>query len=122
MADPNFPASLPAPQVAGYTGSDDLPLWKTEMEQGPPRVTRFSNQYTTYQNFAFVFTEAELTVFMDFITNTINLGADWFNITIKTYGGQFVHRCRLRGTPARTYQNGLWRVNMVVDTEERVTS
>lgn len=118
MAD--WPSTLPNPLMSGYSMRDDLPLIRTEMEQGPPRVTRFSANFDTIITATIFITNAQLEIFRDFFENTVNLGADFFDIAANTKGTVVPHRCRIMNTPNYRLAGNRWTVTLTLETDERV--
>ena len=118
MAD--WPSTLPNPLMSGYSMRDVVPLIKTEMEQGPPRVTRYSANFDTIISATIFLTNAQLSIFRDFYDTTTNLGADFFNIVSNTKGTPVLHRCRIVSSPNYRFQNNKWNVSLSLETDERV--
>jgi hypothetical protein len=119
MPDPVYPVELPSPLLTGYSFSDDLPLIRTQMESGPERVTRTSSSYATNINFSLILTRDQLAIFRNFFENTINAGADWFDVQLDSAGTYVTHRTRFIQSPSYSIQRPFYRVNCAVEVDQR---
>ena len=80
-----FPATLPAPNVAGYSIAPGDATVKTQMEVGPARVRRRTSAPPEIYSVSWTLTDAEMntfrTWFADDSTGAVH-GAAWFDISI----------------------------------------
>lgn len=93
--DLSYPEGLPWPTRDGYTTQHGQPFQRTALTSGRARQRRrFSNVPSEY-NVNFVFTRAnEAELFEAWFRYTINDGASWFNMKLKTPLGLGDYVCR----------------------------
>lgn len=115
-----WPAGLPAPLLAGYGFSEELPTLRTQMESGPDRVVRISTGYLTTVQLSLSVTPALLQTFREYFHGSeCNAGANWIDIPIITTNTKQNHECRI--TAWSTTRNGTrWTLNLTVETEEHL--
>lgn len=116
---PAWPVSLPAPLIEGYSMNEALPIIRTEMEQGPPRVTRISDVYTTQLTVGVALTASELSTFRTFLDGDANAGADWFDMPIITTNTKQDHRVRILSVNT-VRDRTIYRVTLQIETDEHV--
>ena len=115
-----WPGTLPAPLLSGYAFSEELPILRTQMEQGPDRTARISTTYVTTVNLSMILTAALLQTFREYFHGSeCNAGANWIDIPIITTNSKTAHECRI--TAWSTQRNGpRYTVNLTVETEEHI--
>ncbi|MEW6314126.1 MAG: hypothetical protein AB1513_08830 [Pseudomonadota bacterium] len=80
---PDFPATLPLYNVAGYKGEPQDATVRTDMESGQARVRLRSSAPPEHYSVTWWFTEAEMQTFIAFFETTISFGSAWFNISMR---------------------------------------
>jgi hypothetical protein len=115
-----WPGTLPKPLLANYGFSEDLPIIRTSMEQGPDRVTRISSTYVTQVNASVMLTATQLEIFRNYIAGSeVNLGATWFSMPIVTTKDSELHLVRLTSV-STTRVGPVFQVAMTLETEEHI--
>ena len=112
-----WPVTLPILNE-GYSLDDELPVIRTEMEQGPPRVTRISTSYMTNLQVQCLLTDAQMTIYRAYFHGSeCQAGAGWFDMPIMTGGAVIDHEVRITSSSAS--RDGLhWRLSLGLETEE----
>ena len=117
---PTWPATLPAPMTESYSTVDQFPVLQTEMQSGPPRLTRYSNHYLTTGNAELVMDSTQYAIFRQLLIDS-NLGTDWITDTpIDTGGGHVNHRIRIRQVERRCINqpDNYWQISLVYETDD----
>ena len=78
----NFPATLPAPSIDGYSIAPDKSMIRTDMDTGPARQRQIFTSFPTMVSCGFKFTPAQMTEFRSFYMTDVNTGADWFRMSL----------------------------------------
>lgn len=110
---------LAAPLVQGYQLSEELPIQRTEMEQGPDRVRRISSSYTTRVSASAYCTDAELPSFRTWLDSEADMGAAWVDIPIVTNGVLADHLCRVVSNPTISTMGVGHQIQLQLETRER---
>jgi len=83
----NFPATLPAPSIDGYSINPEKSFIRTEMDTGPARQRQIFTAMPTTVSCGFKFTPAQMTEFRAFYMTDVNTGADWFRMSLDVGDG-----------------------------------
>lgn len=91
----NFPATLPAPSIEGYSINPDKSFIRTEMDTGPARQRQIFTAVPTMVQLGWRFTAEQMADFREFFKTDIHQGTDWFQMELDigdgrvTYGTRF---------------------------------
>lgn len=85
MAD--FPSTLPAPLLSGYSGQPANAAIRTDFDAGPARQRKRFTATPHQLDVSWRFKLSEMSVFRDFYRDDINLGVDWFSIDLDVGDG-----------------------------------
>jgi len=119
MADPIFPATLPAARVGdGYGYQPVSPFARTNMDSGLARQRRRFVSVPTNVTAKFRLTTAQLGIFETFYWNTINAGVSWFVVPLINGRGKNSVRARITEAPAvaGTESPDTWDVSLKLET------
>lgn len=110
---------LPAP-MRPYSFADELPVIRTPFESGPPRVKRFSSDYTTTFSVQVYLTDAQLDAFRTFFDDPAEAdrGANYFEMPLITRGNLVDHLVRILSVNGERVGAG-WRLSMQLESRER---
>lgn len=88
---PTWPATLPAPQVAGYALNPVDMTARTEMEAGPARVRRRSSARVDMVPVRWSMTDAQMEIFRAWFDSPTEAdgGAAWFSVSLLMGNGGF---------------------------------
>ena len=88
---PSWPATLPAPMVAGYALNPVDMTARTEMEAGPARVRRRSSARVDMVPVRWSMTDAQMAIFRAWFDAPFlgNAGASWFSVNLLLGEGGF---------------------------------
>lgn len=113
-----WPSTLPIPTNMSYSGSDELPVIRTPMEQGPPRVTRVSSVYMSELQVQCILTNAQLAIYRTYFAGSeCQAGAGWFDMPIITGASVINHMVRI--TSSRWMRSGnVWMLSLGLETDE----
>lgn len=93
----DWPEELGCAQRAGY-GATPVPMFTTlEVEDGPARYRLVSSEEKRDYVMGFLFTEAQLTIYEDFVFTTLEGGTLWFNMPVLTGLGLVPHIVHIVG-------------------------
>ncbi len=90
MALPVWHSSLPPLVSLIREGGSDgiIPAWlSTNMDDGPPRQRRRKLYRTTRFTMTLLLTHAQVSIFMTFLTTTLNLGTSRFTAAVRVQDG-----------------------------------
>ncbi len=118
MSDPVWPATLPSFNRSNYSVSYNQPLARTNMEQGPQRVGRTSDNYTIDVNVSMIMNSAQQPIFWAFYNDDANAGQAWIVASIDTGTGLANHRVRIIN-PSFSFAGIDHQLTMQLETEER---
>lgn len=117
MAD--FPTTLPAPLLSGYSGEADKAFIRTDMDAGPARQRKRFTTTPYHIDISWRFKSAEMVIFREFHKTDINRGTDWFNMTLDigdgfaTYVVRFTKSCR-----DDRISNNTWQVSSSIEVQD----
>lgn len=120
MSEPTWPAILPAPLLSDYSVGHELPLYRTEMENGPARVARKSKSYLSTVNFSFVANREQQEAFEEFFEHDANAGADWVRMPVDTVSGIAYHRVRITSRASNPFGFDHKTISLTLETEDRI--
>ena len=107
-----FPATLPAPLIDGYSGTQDQAFIRTDMEAGSQRQRQRFSAANTQMSISWLFTAAQMATFKTFFDTTINRGSDWFTYTLDLGAGDISYDARFTQPYQFSYVEGdNWRVS-----------
>jgi len=95
MADPTFPASLPACRVDGYGYQYVAPFARTDMDGGLARQRRRFVSTPANVTVSWRLTQAQLATFESFVRNDLQAGVAWFTVRLPNGQGLTPVRARL---------------------------
>ncbi|GLS27733.1 hypothetical protein [Marinibactrum halimedae] len=97
-----WPEHLPLPQRSGYSVQSNPSLIRTEMESGPPEVSRTSHITMREINVSVFLTDSQEKDFWHFFESAsgANGGANYFSMPVKTVGNVVPHQVRIKDSPA----------------------
>ena len=121
MSDPVWPLSLPQkPLRQGFASSGQQPVRRMQMESGPDRVVRLSNQSVRGNSVAWYLSAQQLAEFWSFYEQDANAGADWVLIPLFTGNTVAHHRCRINSYPSLAPMGRDWQVSFSVETTDQL--
>ncbi len=121
MPIPSWPVDLPEPIITDYAVDGSLPVVRTPMESGRPRVHRVTNTILRNASFSLVLTGVQSAIFWEFFNDEANAGADWFYMSIDTANSIDAHLCRFVGYPSmKKIKADLYMVSVQLETDEQV--
>ena len=117
MAD--WPATLPALLLEGYTLQDDLPVIRTPFETGLPRITQISDVYVTTLTVAFLATAQQLQTYRNFLSGLAKFGAQLITMPLVTTQGVADHDVHIVSSSIQR-AGRYWRIQMTLETTEHI--
>lgn len=117
----NYPASLPAPLIEGYGYQQKPNVLKTPMDGGNRRHRVLHNNPKTILKLSWQLTTEQLGIQETFEQDSIDDGALWFCMNIKTPNGLAVHDVRYipNSKDTRLSTNNLWAVSVSIEVKDR---
>jgi hypothetical protein len=109
-----WPATLPAPLLAGYAVQIADNVARTDMEAGPGRARRRSAARNDRVTVSWVFSAAQMDAFRDWFDDADEAagGAAWFSATLNVGNGSTAFDARFLAAPsAELLGSGAWRVS-----------
>ena len=108
-----YPESLPAPLKADRAFQMVDPLVSTPFDSGQTRWDRQFTDVPTATPVSWIFSDAQCAVFRTWYQNRINLGADWFEMTMASDDGREVRECHFVKAYAGPERLGFnrWRIS-----------
>lgn len=94
----DWPEELGCAQRATYRGTGEPRLAAIEVQDGPPRLRLASSEQKRSYVMSFVFTARQMQLFEFFYHDTLDAGAQWFNMPVLTGLGLLPHVCHFTGT------------------------
>jgi hypothetical protein len=123
MAYPVWPGSLPEPIIGDYQVNGELPVTRTPMESGRPRVHRTTNTIMRQVSYSIALTETQSDTFWDFFEDEGNTGADFFEMNIDTGRGMATHLCRFTSYPStRKITGNKYMISGTIETDQQVAA
>ncbi|URL59626.1 hypothetical protein IM816_05885 [Luteibacter flocculans] len=119
MADPIFPAALPAVRVGdGYGYQPVSPFARTNMDSGLARQRRRFVSVPTTVTAKLRLTTTQLGTFESFFWNDLNAGVSWFVVPLVNGRGMNSVRARITEAPATagTESPDVWDVSLKLET------
>lgn len=104
--------------LAGYSVTHQLPVDRTEMEQGAPRYRRRSSSFLTQVSGQAYCPDSLLASFNTWLDVEANMGATPVDIPLNTQGVVVDHLCRVLGVTMQKNGAG-WTVQLQLETDER---
>lgn len=121
MPIPSWPTELPEPIISDYQVGGELPVVRTQMESGRPRVHRVTQTILRPVGFSIALNVEQSAIFWDFFNNDANAGADWFYMPIDTANAIEPHLCRFASYPSmRKIKADAYMISMQIETDEQV--
>ena len=115
-----WPATLPAPLLAGYGVQPADPVARTDMEAGSPRMRRRTAVRNDRIPVSFVLDAAQMSAFrawFDDDSTGISGGAAWFDVSLNVGEGVAALEARFAGVwSAELLGAGIWRVSATWET------
>lgn len=116
----SWPASLPAPLVAGYSLSPADPCIRTDFEIGPKRVRRRTSARQDSVSVSWVMSASQFEEFRSWFDDAedgIAGGASWFLLSLQLgVGGEGVSEARFSQVfTADFLGGGFWRVSATLE-------
>lgn len=118
---PAWPATLPAPLLAGYGVKPDSAVARTDMEAGPARVRRRFTAVPKRVPLACVLDEAQAAAFVTFWESDLADGANWFDLSVNLGSGVVTRSARFLETYSLDMLIGsgdLWKLSGQVEVRE----
>lgn len=109
-----WPATLPAPLLAGYAIQIADNVARTDMEAGPGRARRRSTARNDRVTVSWVFDTAQMDDFRDWFDDAAEAagGAAWFSASLDVGQGVTTFDCRFLSAPSvELLGSGAWRVS-----------
>ncbi|MGE7136224.1 hypothetical protein ACQKIE_01170 [Luteibacter sp. NPDC031894] len=119
MADPIYPASLPAARVGdGYGYQPIDPFARTKMDSGSARQRRRFVSVPTNVTARIRLSTAQLATWESFFWNDLNAGVSWFMMPLNNGQGKNAVRVRITEAPstAGTESPDVWDVSLKLET------
>ena len=111
-----FPSTLPSPLIEGYGGSHDVAFIRTEMESGSQRQRQRFTAANHQMTMSWMFSSSEMSTFKTFFDTTINLGSDWFTMSVDTGAGFGTYDARFTQPYQYSYvAGGNWLVSANIE-------
>ncbi len=117
-----YPSFLPGPLLAGYTLNQQANLLRSEMDSGQARVRRRFKNVPSIIASTWLFTAEQASLFEDFIENTLDGGAAWFEMPVKTPVGMQTGTLRFVESPLEActpLSIKLWQYTAKVELKTR---
>lgn len=92
-----WPATLPAPTIAGYQGDSGLNVQRTDFDAAPARQRARYGNCPDELTLNFKFTAAQMAIFRNFWQVDINKGVDYFLMNVDIGKGIASHEIRFNG-------------------------
>lgn len=109
---PAWPSTLPAPKIEGYNVKPEAGFIRTDMEAGPARQRKRFTVVPQKLEASWRFTSAQMATFKTFFKTTINLGTDWFTMTLDIGDGLISYNVRFTAPHVDAIKSGMnWDVN-----------
>lgn len=114
----DYPSSLPCPLRSGYNINPENNIIRTQMVSGRARQRVQYTSIPAYVDLSWLFTAADARLFESW---SAAVGADWFNIKVKTPLGYNLQECRFMETPKGPQLVGadLWTYTAQVEMRDR---
>lgn len=90
----NWPTSLPKPLVSGYQGGAGAAFQRSDMAMAPARQRKVATNVPRPRQAVWKFDAAQMADFISFWENDINLGTDWFSISLNIGSGEVACEAR----------------------------
>lgn len=115
-----FPSDFPMPQTS-LAGDAQPNSIRTQMDSGTVRQRRRFTAEKVFVNVSWELSDNEFGVFVAYHLYKLNLGNDWFNMSLPLGGGINNHVVRfVDGRFSQQYVTvGFWRVSAVLEIQER---
>ena len=115
---PTFPASLPAPLVAGYTLAPVDQTARTDMEIGAARVRRRTAARNDLVDVSWLLSAAQFVAFRAWFEDGatgISGGSSWFDMSMDVGAGPSVEEVRFKGAWKASRDSAMWRVTAQIE-------
>lgn len=114
-----WPASLPAPIIASYSVGQRVPIIRTDLESGPPRVARASHHYMSVGTFEIVVDATQHADFEQLFQDS-KLGTEWIDdVPLDTAGTYTTHRVRMTDVQRRMIkQPDTYKITVAFETDD----
>lgn len=94
MAALHYPSTIRLPLIEGYGFTPVSPLIRTELTSGRARQRRRFTSTPTVVSVSWIFDPGEARVFELWFRTTLNDGAEWFDLSLKTPEGLLTYDAR----------------------------
>ena len=114
----DYPSTLPAPLLSGYSGEAEKAFIRTDMDSGPARQRQRFTATPNKLQLSWRFTPNEMIDFRTFFKTDIHHGTDWFNMSLDI--GDGVASYVVRFTEPFKYarnSNRAWDVSASIEVE-----
>ena len=122
---PTFPASLPAPLVAGYTLAPVDQTARTDMEIGAARVRRRTAARNDLVDVSWLLSAAQFVAFRAWFEDGatgISGGSSWFDMSMDVGAGPSVEEVRFKGAWKASRDSAMWRVTAQIEVRRCPTT
>lgn len=117
-----WPSSLGAPLRASYRGEAKIRFSAVEVEDGPQRFRLQDSDDSRIVGVSFLWTQAQLKIFEEFVHITLDQGKEWFVMEHLTGLGMVQMICHLQGDRTVTPHRDLFDRDEVAFTVEAYLS
>ena len=113
-----WPEALGCSARQGLRVAPDSRFVQLPVEDGPPRARLIADATRLVYALSFDWTAEQLAEFTTFFHETLNAGAEWFNMAVPTSFGLVPHVCHFTGSHSiieRAERPGLYQASFVVE-------
>ena len=116
-----YPVNLPLPLRTGYKLETENNIIRTPLQSGRARQRTAFTFVPSYADVSWILTATQA---VDFESFTVIVGADWFNLTLKTPNGDESRVVRFMQSPTGPVLMGinLWQYAAKLELRDRATT
>lgn len=112
-----FPITLPAPLLSGYSVAPDNAVIRTDFDSGPARQRQRFTATPQKLEVSWRFTAVHMLAFRVFFKTDIQHGAAWFNMELDIGDGFAIYVVRFTSPYKAAKNNFIWDVTASLEVE-----